>query len=141
MRPGIRLSTSVPGVVAITTRTPDDQRLVHLLNPTGYVAALDVSGSGVDLGHVVLPARTGVMLARGLRLPTGAVVRSATAELTATGRELVFGPSVDPAGHRIVLESTGGIRVDPTVATVERTPAGVTVRTSDPHRDLAVILD
>ena len=71
----------------------------------GGVAALDVSGADVDLQGATLPARTGVMLAAGLRLATGAVIRSATAELTAIGRELVFGPSIDPSGHRIVIDT------------------------------------
>ena len=140
VRPGVQLSTSIPGVVGTTTRTPDGQRLVHLLNPTGFAAALDVSGSGVDLRGVVLPARTGVMLAHGLRLPSGDVIRSATAELTAIGPELVFGPSIDPAGHRIVLETTAPVSTEPGAATIERTEGTVIVRSTDPDRPVGVIL-
>lgn len=103
-RPGLQLSTSVPGVVGTTTRTPDGQRLVHLLNPTGFDAALDVSGTGVDLRHVDL---------RGVVLP---------------------------AGHRIVLETTAEVRVDPGAATIDRTDGTVIVRSTDPGRPVGFIL-
>lgn len=80
------------------------------------------------------------MLAHGLRLPSGDVIRSATAELTAIGRKIVFGPSIDPAGHRIVLETTAEVRVEPGAATIDRTDGTVIVLSTDPGRPVGVIL-
>ena len=40
--PGLRLRTSVPGVVVTTGVTPRGERMLHVLNPTGYAATVQV---------------------------------------------------------------------------------------------------
>ena len=100
--PGIRVTTNVPGVVVTSTATPDGDRILHVLNPTGYPAAVEVASETVDLGGLAslrVPARTGHLLALGLTTPWGRVL-GATAELTAVGDDSVtFAPGLgDGAG-------------------------------------------
>ena len=81
--PGVELVTDVPGVVVTTTRTPSGDRLLHLLAPQGYDARVTLTEAGAPLagGPLVVPARTGHLLALGLTLPWGRLVAS-SAELT-----------------------------------------------------------
>lgn len=82
----LSLSTSVPGVVATTSATSDGQRMLHLLNPTGFGAEVSVTPgdpTGLLDQPLAVPARTGAILALGLDLPCGLRLESSTAELTA----------------------------------------------------------
>ena len=100
VRPGLELVADVPGVVATTTGSPDGDRLLHLLNPTGYRAQVRVGSGGVSADYVV-PAHTGHLLARGLTTPFGRI-ESATSELTAMDAAgMTFAPSLAPDGHEI----------------------------------------
>jgi beta-galactosidase len=115
-RPGLALESPVPGVIATTTASPSGDRLLHLLNPTGYLAQVRVGFGGTSAEYAV-PAHTGHLLARGLTAPFGRI-ESATSELTAVSEAgLVLAPSLVPDGHRLVL------RTDRTV-----TAAGAHVR-------------
>lgn len=82
---GTALSTDVPGVVATTSATPDGQRMLHLLNPTAYSAAVRLSPgdpTGLLEAPLRVPPRTGVILGLGLDLPCELRLESANAELT-----------------------------------------------------------
>ena len=108
VRPGVVLTTDVPGVVVTTTSSPSGDRLLHLLNPTGYDASVTLGGAAAGPdgpAAYAVPAHTGHFLARGLTLPWGRL-ESATSELTAHGPDgLTVGPSLDPGGHRILLRT------------------------------------
>ncbi len=68
--PGLRLRTSVPGVVVTTGVTPRGERMLHVLNPTGYAATIQVDiddPTGLLSQPLAVPARTGAMLGLGLR--------------------------------------------------------------------------
>lgn len=72
--PGLALQTTVPGVVVTTGATPDGQRMLHVLNPTGYPATVRVDAgeeTGLLRRPLHVPARTGRILPLGLRLPGG----------------------------------------------------------------------
>jgi beta-galactosidase len=96
-RPGLRIDTSVGGVVATTTVSPSGDRLLHLLNPTGFAAEVRVSLDGLPLGEgepFLVPPRTGHMLALGLSMPWGRIV-NANAEILSLGeRSLTIGPGL-----------------------------------------------
>lgn len=105
--PALRLTTSVPGVTALTTRAPGGDRMLHLLNPTGYDAAVSISLDGELLSPEdwLVPARSGHMVALGLTTEWGRIER-ATSEVTAlNGSLLAFAPSLTPGGHLIVLRT------------------------------------
>ncbi|WP_151523833.1 beta-galactosidase [Serinicoccus kebangsaanensis] len=84
-RRGLGLETDVPGVVVTTSGTPAGERMLHVLNPTGYAASVAVTpGDPTDLLErpLAVPPRTGAILALGLDLPCGVRLDSANAELT-----------------------------------------------------------
>lgn len=134
--PGLRLRTSVPGVVVTTTLTPRGERMLHLLNPTGYPATLQV-----DLGDptgmldqpLLLPARTGRMLGLGLELPGGGTIVSSNAEVAGvTGDRVRFSPG---RGERTEV----WLRTDRKVSGgATRTEHDLTVLTGPPGADLLV---
>ena len=97
-RPGLAMRSTVPGVLVLTGRTPRGERLLHLINPTGYSAQvrLEVGDpTGVLDRPLDLPARSGFILGIGLRLPGGGRLLSANAELQeVTSSGLRFGPTV-----------------------------------------------
>jgi beta-galactosidase len=107
------LRTSVPGVVATTTAGPDGARMLHLLNSTGYPAVVQVDvgdPTGLLDQPLRLQAKTGVMLSLGLRLPAGATVVSANAEISAvTPDRVTFGPGL---GDRTVVHLSGHAALD-----------------------------
>ena len=53
--PGLGLQATVPGVTATTTRNPAGERLLHLINPTGYAAVVQVT-SGDATGDIAKAA-------------------------------------------------------------------------------------
>jgi beta-galactosidase len=82
--PALRLRNTVPGVVVTTGARPSGGRMVHVLNPTGYAATVQVDvgdPTGVLDRPLLLPARTGRMLALGLELPGGGTIVSSNAEV------------------------------------------------------------
>ena len=96
-RAGLRMDTSVPGVVATSTVSPTGDRLLHLINPTGFAAEVRVTLDGIPLGGgepFLVPQRTGHMLALGLSTPWGRIV-NANAEIRSLGEhDLVIGPGL-----------------------------------------------
>ena len=107
VRPDLRLDTSVPGVVATTTVPPDGDRMLHLVNPTGYEARVEVSWGGTPLGDGApfsAPPRAGFMLALGVSVPWGRIV-SANAEIRSLGGGgLAIGPGLGARTH-VTLET------------------------------------
>lgn len=96
--PGLRLRTSVSGVLVSSTRTPRGERLLHLVNPTGYPATVQVDvgdPTGLLDRPLTLPARTGRMLGLGLQLPGGGTIVSSNAEVAeVTPDRLRFSPGL-----------------------------------------------
>jgi len=83
-RPGLRLRTDVPGVVVTTGAGSRGERMLHVLNPTGYAAQVQVDvgdPTGLLDGPLLVPARTGQMLGLGLPLPGGGTIVSSNAEV------------------------------------------------------------
>lgn len=116
VRPGLSMTSSVPGVFVMSTASTDGQRLLHLLNVTGHTPEVligatttpDQAPSTVpDLGlpesrTLRLPPRSGVMLPLGLVTEHG-VIESADAELVEVAPGLLrFGPGLagDSSGLR-----------------------------------------
>lgn len=136
--PGLRLTTDVPGVVALSTRSPGGDRMLHLLNPTGYRARVSVTldGDALAAGWVV-PERSGHMLPLGLRTEWGRIER-ATGEVQAIeGSAITFGPSLDPHEHRIELRTDREVRADSErAANVRRSGDRVVVTASERARPL-----
>ncbi|MGA8115091.1 MAG: beta-galactosidase [Actinocatenispora sp.] len=110
---GLRHDASVPGVFTTSTVAEDGSRLLHLLNVSGYPAALRLSSDGRPLfdGRVLtLAPRSGRMLPVGLRLPAATVAWS-TAEITAATDRSV---SVDLRQDEevVVLETDREVRAE-----------------------------
>ena len=113
--PGLSVEASVPGLFATTTATADGQRLVHLINVTGYNTSVHLGLNGRDLHSgqaLVVPGHTGHMLPLGLRLPGtfNTTVLWASAEITSVTSDLISfreglgGPDGAP-GTVVVLTS------------------------------------
>lgn len=108
--PGLQLTTSVPGVVALTSRSPHGDRLLHLLNPTGYRAKVTVTLDGEALAPDgwLVPERSGHLLALGLWTEWGSIERATSEVLDIREASIDFAPSLDARGHRIVLRTKAG---------------------------------
>ena len=134
--PGLRLRTSVPGVVVTTGVTPRGERMLHVLNPTGYAATVQVDvndPTGLLDQPLAIPARTGRMLGLGLQLPGGGTIVSSNAEIAelADGR-LRFSPGL---GDRTEV----WLRTDRTVTGADtRTEGELTVVTGPAGADLVI---
>jgi beta-galactosidase len=134
--PGLRLRTSVPGVVVSTGASPRGERMLHVLNPTGYPATLlvDVGDpTGLLDQPLVLPARTGRMLGLSLELPGGGTIVSSNAEVAElAGDRIRFSPGL---GERTEV----WLRTDRRVAGPgRRTEGDLTVLTGPAGADLVV---
>ncbi len=117
--PGLLLVSDIPGVVATTSRSPAGDRMLHLLNPTGYQAAVAVGLAGAERAELTVPAHTGHLLARGLTTPWGRL-DSATSEITAVGANgLTVGPSLAADGHRLVLRTDRRVTADSGTVTAQ----------------------
>ncbi len=134
--PGLRLRTTVPGVVVTTGRSPRGERMLHLLNPTGYASIVDVDvddRTGLLNQPLLLPARTGRMLGLGLRLPGGGEIVSSNAEITAVDLDqLRFSPGLQN-GTEVWLRTDRAVTNPRT-----RTEGNLTVVTAPPGEDLLV---
>ncbi|GIH20461.1 beta-galactosidase [Rugosimonospora africana] len=133
--PGLALDSSVPGVLATTTATPDGQRLLHVLNVTGYRASVRMGLNGEPLNEgypLSVPPRTGYMLP--LSLVVGPwTLHWANAEIREVGPDfLAFGPGAgyrgDPHATVVVLAGNPEVKEDATY-TVERLPDTVRIVT------------
>ena len=105
VRPRLSFESAVPGVFAMSSSSPDGQRLLHLINVTGYDPVVQVGVGDGPVRSLRVPARTGVMLPLGLVTERGVIV-SADAELVDHGGNLLrFGPGL--AGDDSVLRWRG----------------------------------
>ena len=96
VQPGLQVDADVPGVVVTSTRSPSGDRMLHVINPTGYAATVTVTEGGAPFGGGALrvPARSGSFLPWGLSTPWGRVEMS-TAEVVGVDASGVrFGPSL-----------------------------------------------
>ncbi|MET0693153.1 MAG: beta-galactosidase [Propionibacteriaceae bacterium] len=137
--PGLRLRTIVPGVVATTGVNADGERMVHLLNPTGYPATVQVDlddPTGLLDQPLLLPARTGRMLGVGLRLPGGGTLVSSNAEvMEVSERMLRFTPGLG-------AETVVWLRTDRVVnAPSTRREGDLTVVTGPAGAELVITFD
>lgn len=134
-RRGLELTSSVPGVFATSTRDPRGGRALHVLNISGYRPDVRIVLDGEEL--LLRPApHTGYLLAQGLTLG-GWHIRSANAEVTAVGEDVIgFGaPAADAL--EVVLEHAGPVRVEGAGAEVRTDGAGrCTVTAPGPVRIL-----
>ena len=115
--PGVGPTTpTCPGVFATTTANADGERLLHLLNVSGYPAHVTVSTEpGTDVSHELeVPARSGHWLALGLEIG-GARLVWADAELTEVGDgRLSLGRGLSTRGDavRAVLQTDRPVAVE-----------------------------
>jgi beta-galactosidase len=113
--PGLSVEADVPGLFATTTATPDGERLLHLVNVTGYDTSVRLALDGQNLHDgeaLVVPGHTGHLLPVGLRLPATpeTTVLWASAEITSlTSDGVTFGTGLGGpgggAGTVVVLET------------------------------------
>ena len=134
---GLALRTTVPGVVATTTSSPADGRMLHLLNPTGYPATVQVDmgdPTGLLDEPLLLPPKTGAILGLGLALPSGATLVSANAEITEVNPDRVtFGRGL---GAQTVVHLSGTMDLD--VEADVQTNHDVTTVTGPTDRPLSI---
>lgn len=111
--PGLRLRSSVVGVLALSTRSRENDRLLHLLNPTGYEARVHVTLGGENLapGGWTVPPLSGHILALGVRTDWGRIERATSEVVAIDSVSVTFAPSLDTAGHRIELRTDRTVRV------------------------------
>ena len=128
--PGPRLTSSVPGVFATSTRDREGGRALHVLNITGYRPEVRIVLDGEEL--LLRPApHTGYLLARGLELG-GVRILEANAEVTEAGDSvLAFGAPPAADRLRVVLESSTPVRAEGPAAEVRPEAEGRTVVTAD----------
>lgn len=111
---GLDFETAVPGVIALTTVSPAGDRLIHLINPTGYPAKVRLDpahSSGVFAQPFVVPQRSGWMLPCGLGTPLGRVL-AANSEITEVAEDrLVFRTGLGETTE-VVLESATELVAD-----------------------------
>lgn len=109
-RRGLKLTSSVPGVFATSTRDREGGRALHVLNITGYRPEVRIVLDGEELLLHPSP-HTGYLLARGLELG-GVRILEANAEVTEAGDGvLAFGaPAADRL--RVVLATTDPVQAE-----------------------------
>lgn len=136
--PGLLLQTTVPGVVVTTATSSRGERMLHVLNPTGYVARVQVDvgdPTGPLNRPLVVPPRTGRMLGIGLELPTGGTIVSSNAEVAGLAANRIrFTPGLGDRTEvwlRTERSVTGG---------TTRTEGDLTVITGPADADLVVTL-
>ncbi len=143
LTPGLAMRTDVLGVVATTSRAAAGGRMLHLLNPTGYPATvfLTLDGKPLTPEGWALPPRTGRLLPLGVRSQWGRILSSTSEVLARSGPVLTFGPSLDPRGHRVVLDTEGEVtarRQPRSIAQLRRDGRRVTVTAPDPSEPLSI---
>ena len=101
VRRGLELTASKPGVFATTTRDAADNRLLHVINLSGYRPAVTIRVADIDRTVSLRPApHAGYMLPLGVGVGRSRLAW-ANAEVDVSGRELRFGP---PAGDVLEVE-------------------------------------
>ena len=99
VEPGLQVDTDVPGVVVTSTISPTGDRMLHVINPTGFVASVTVAEGGVPFGGgaLTVPARSGHFLPWGLTTPWGRIETSTAEIVTVDAHGVRFGTSLRAA--------------------------------------------
>jgi beta-galactosidase len=108
---------TTPGLFATTTADADGQRLIHLLNVSGYPQefALQLQDKPLLGGHrLAMRGQTGLILGMDLRLPHATLAWS-TAELTGVGDASISVALDQPVEH-LELVTSRTIRPDPAMS-------------------------
>ncbi len=104
VRRGLKLTTSTPGVFATTTRDAAGNRLLHLINISGYRPEVSITVADLDRELKLRPApHTGYLLPLGVQLGQRRLAWANAEVLDVAGDQPRFG---SPAGD--VLEVTWG---------------------------------
>ena len=100
VQPGLRVESDVPGVVVTSTASPAGDRMLHVINPTGFVATVTVTdGDGpFGGGPLRVPARSGYFLPWGLSTPWGRIEMSTAEVVGSDASGARFGPSLLATG-------------------------------------------
>jgi hypothetical protein len=105
VRRGLQLTTSTPGVFATTTRDIAGNRLLHVINISGYRPEVSIKVAGVDRELTLRPMpHSGYMLPLGIDLGQGRLAWANAEVLDASGGQVRFGP---PAGDALEVEWSG----------------------------------
>jgi beta-galactosidase len=99
VRRGLRLTTSTPGAFATTTRDGTGNRLLHLINISGYRPEVSITIADGDHELTLRPApHTGYLLPLGVQLGQRRLLWANAEVLDAPGDQPRFGP---PAGDAL----------------------------------------
>ena len=102
VRRGLELTTSTPGVFATTTRDTAGNRLLHLINISGYRPEVSITVTGVARELRLRPApHTGYLLPLGVELGQSRLLWANADLLDCSDGEVRFGP---PAGDLLEVE-------------------------------------
>ncbi len=105
VRRGLELTASVPGVFATTTRDGAGNRLLHVINISGYRPDVSIRVAGVDRELRLRPApHAGYMLPLGVELGQARLAWANAELLAVSGGQVRFGP---PAGDVLEVEWDG----------------------------------
>ena len=105
VRRGLELTTSTPGVFATTTRDTAGNRLLHVINISGYRPEVSITVAGVDRELMLRPAPyTGYMLPLGVKVGQQRLAWANAELLGASDGQVRFGP---PAGTVLEVEWSG----------------------------------
>lgn len=98
VRRGLELAGDTPGVFATTTRDPDGNRLLHVINVSGHLVGVTVRVADINrTAELQLPPHSGHMFPLGLDLPRGRLAWANAEIADVSGDELVFGRPTGPA--------------------------------------------
>jgi beta-galactosidase len=102
---GLELTASTPGVFATTTRDGAGNRLLHVINISGYRPDVSIRVAGVDRELRLRPApHAGYMLPLGVELGQARLAWANAELLAVSGGQVRFGP---PAGDVLEVEWDG----------------------------------
>ncbi len=105
VRRGLELTTSTPGVFATTTRDTAGNRLLHLINISGYRPDVSITVADVDRELKLRPApHTGYLLPLGVEVGQARLAWANAELLDASDGQVRFGP---PAGDVLEVEWVG----------------------------------
>ncbi len=102
VRRGLELTSSTPGVFATTTRDTAGNRLLHVINISGYRPEVTITVTGVDSELRLRPApHTGYLLPLGVELGQSRLLWANAEVLDSSDGQVRFGP---PAGDILEVE-------------------------------------
>jgi beta-galactosidase len=125
--PGLRHTSSVPGLILLTTADADGNRILHALNVSGYDQQFSITEQGTSRLNgetVYLPGRRALMLPVGLDVGELRIAY-ATAEVASVSSGSI---TFSTAGHQAVVAIDGGAVCDHPSATIERQKGQTIIR-------------